>query len=752
MEKKMVSKEKMNWVFGLLFASAVVVTSACHEEIEVPDSSPNPPSWDLPSDQVVDEDRLACETSCGHLVTMDTVVAECGQSVMGRIEDLCLAACDTEDLQTRTGETSENAQRVDTLFDAVPEAATLCFCGKNIEMCGDWPTGETADEMIDACGEFYRAAEPGRPGETSGPTQSCYHHHHTLAVQDETQRDDLHCPSSRGEEGSACAVGCAEGESCDDFNLCTTADLCVDGTCAGTVVACDDSDPCTEDSCDPADGCQYTEIPECGVCGNGVVEEAEICDGNCPSSCDDGNACTADSESGSAVSCDLTCTNEPLNLGCVDGDGCCAQGCGESDDDCTWDERQKITASDRAGCQGFGRAVAISGNTAIVGTGLDYCEPRVASDRAAYIFEYEAGNWIEKQKLPVPGTGMGHIVVDISGDTAVVGFQSDHPQSVGGSVYIYQRDPSGPWYRIQTLEHTLLTAVAGHPIADNSFGSSVAIDGDTLAVGATTVWCDGEIGAVFLFERKQSGLWAEGQALCPTIPLAGGIRREASGFGFSVSLAASTLAVGANGGTTYNVPLVALAYAFEKDANGVWTQREMFEADPDVFHSASLNRFGSSVATNGDTILVGSKSEEHVKNDKLSLGSVYVFSRDSDGTWTKTVKFLPDWGNTTQFNELGASVSISGDFAVAGAAWENEVGYWREPTGAAYVYERNAAGAWGAPTRLIPSDGERVDRFGDAVAVDGDHMLVGAFWEEDEVSQDSLPSPVNSGAVYFFER
>jgi cysteine-rich repeat protein len=70
------------------------------------------------------------------------------------------------------------------------------------------------------------------------------------------------------------------------------------------------------------------------VCGNELTEPPETCDGDCPSTCDDGNACTVDQMTGDASSCDVRCAHDPI-VDCQDGDGCCAPGCnGLNDSDC----------------------------------------------------------------------------------------------------------------------------------------------------------------------------------------------------------------------------------------------------------------------------------------------------------------------------------------------------------------------------------------------------------------------------------
>ncbi len=74
------------------------------------------------------------------------------------------------------------------------------------------------------------------------------------------------------------------------------------------------------------------------MCGNGVLEPGELCDGDCPMSCDDGNACTEDIAAGSSNTCNLVCSHMDMGLACGADDGCCPAGCGQDEDvDCQID-------------------------------------------------------------------------------------------------------------------------------------------------------------------------------------------------------------------------------------------------------------------------------------------------------------------------------------------------------------------------------------------------------------------------------
>lgn len=169
------------------------------------------------------------------------------------------------------------------------------------------------------------------------------------------------------EDGNICtsdacdpAVGCVftqlTGKPCDDGSVCTGDDHCAAGQCTGTLTACTDGNPCTQDVCDPLAGCQHP--PADGtMCNDGnECTENDLCvEGACmgqSASCSDGNQCTLDS-----------CTFEggcihtqPPGFPCSDGNACtasdkCYQGackagkpvsCDDGDD-CTQDSCNPLT-------------------------------------------------------------------------------------------------------------------------------------------------------------------------------------------------------------------------------------------------------------------------------------------------------------------------------------------------------------------------------------------------------------------------
>ncbi|MCP4199314.1 MAG: hypothetical protein GY762_19385, partial [Proteobacteria bacterium] len=142
--------------------------------------------------------------------------------------------------------------------------------------------------------------------------------------------------------------------------------------------------------------------------------------------------------------------------------------------------------------------------------------------------------------------------------------------------------------------------------------------------------------------------------------------------------------------------------------------------------------FGKTVAVSGDYAIVSAACY------KLSNppGMGYIFKRDVSGRWYEQAKLIPGDGPTGGI--YGVSVAIDGEYAVIGVRTaDNE-------TGAAYVFRRDASGIWNEQKKLTASDGAEDDHFGNAVAADGNYVIVGA------VSDDGAGS--HSGSAYIFRR
>jgi hypothetical protein len=175
----------------------------------------------------------------------------------------------------------------------------------------------------------------------------------------------------------------------------------------------------------------------------------------------------------------------------------------------TWTQQQKLVASDGAASDDFGRSIALSGNTAVVGAHGD------DSDKgAAYVFVENGGTWTQQQKLVasdgVAGDFFG-VSVAVSGDTAMVGARSEDNTNGAdaGAAYIFLRNGS-MWSQDVKL-------LASDGAANDQFGRSVAVSMTTAVVGApfnNTAGADS--GTAYVFLRASVGQACSVNADCET--------------------------------------------------------------------------------------------------------------------------------------------------------------------------------------------------------------------------------------------
>ena len=214
-------------------------------------------------------------------------------------------------------------------------------------------------------------------------------------------------------------------------------------------------------------------------------------------------------------------------------------------------------------------------------------------------------------------------------------------------------------------------------------------------------------------------------------------------FGWSVSLDGDTLLVGAYGdddGCVMNSFCESgAAYVFVRDGSGNWSQQA--KLTPDDTEEDDL--FGHSVSIDGDTALVGAIWEDSGGNIFFS-GSAYVFVRDGSGNWSQQAKLTAS--DASDFVYFGQSVSLDGDTALVGAYQDSAPCNVNDSEcGSAYVFVRDGNGNWSQQAKLVASDIEFSDWFGNSVSLDGDTVLVGSPGG----GSATFPS---SGSAYVFVR
>ena len=311
--------------------------------------------------------------------------------------------------------------------------------------------------------------------------------------------------------------------------------------------------------------------------------------------------------------------------------------------------------------------------------------------------------------------------------------------------------------------------------AGDQFGVAVALAGDTLAVGALAEaggstginHSDNNnapgSGAAYVFTRT-GGVWTQ-QAYVKASN-AGGL------FGNSVALAGDTLAVGApfedsnatgvdGDQNNNNATSSGAVYVFTR-TGGDWTQQAYVKAS----NTGAGDRFGGNVDLNGDTLVVGARFEasgisgNESDNSVPNSGAAYIFTRTA-GVWAQQA-YLKSSHPEKSINFSG-SLALGADVLAVGARLENsgstgingsQIGDGVPASGAVYVFKRNG-GVWDITDYVKASNTGAQDEFGVSVAISGS-TLAAAAWQEDSnatgVNGNQLDnSAANSGAVYVFD-
>jgi hypothetical protein len=280
----------------------------------------------------------------------------------------------------------------------------------------------------------------------------------------------------------------------------------------------------------------------------------------------------------------------------------------------TWTQQAKLTASDAAADDLFGRSVSVSGDTAVIGA---YGDNGIGIDSgSAYVFVRSGTTWTQQAKLTASDAALEDFFgtsVSVSGDTAVIGAYGDDDGGSGsGSSYVFTRS-GGTWTQQQKL-------TASDAAADDQFGLSVSVSGDTALIGAVgTDSGSTYVGSAYVFVRSGTA-WTQQAKLMASDAAAYDY------FGVSVSVSGETALIGAwedddDGGSD-----AGSAYVFVRSGTA-WTQQAKLTASD----AAADDNFGISVSVSGDTAVVGAAAWDD--DGGTDSGAAYVFdsSADKDG-------------------------------------------------------------------------------------------------------------------------
>lgn len=370
-----------------------------------------------------------------------------------------------------------------------------------------------------------------------------------------------------------------------------------------------------------------------------------------------------------------------------------------------------------------------------------------------------AQNW--DQLLKAVAQDRGHtdhfgMAVSISGNYAAIGAHrcdededDDNTMLDAGAVYLFEYHTSGVWYEAQKI-------VADDRNPSDFFGYSVALSGDYLVVGAYQDTRDSAggntltgAGTAYFFERQLNGNWEQVKKVSASD------RGDQDQFGWAVSIDGDRAAISARNdhddmAGANPLPEAGSCYIFDRNQNGEWFETQKISASD----RALGDQFGYSVSISNNQLVAGAHKNDFdaMGNDSTyDAGAAYVFERDMNGLWTETAKLADLHRDSADW--FGHSVAISGDRVVVGTFYddydENGLNY-AGSCGTASIFEKDMQGAWPLAQKIAPSDRSMFDHFGFSVSISGDNICIGAALDQHGLTSSNPLS--SAGSAYIFKR
>ncbi|MEX1010715.1 MAG: choice-of-anchor B family protein [Balneolaceae bacterium] len=318
-----------------------------------------------------------------------------------------------------------------------------------------------------------------------------------------------------------------------------------------------------------------------------------------------------------------------------------------------WSESTRVSASDGFIGDEFGRSISADDNTVLIGS-----PAQLNGTGAAYLFDRASdGSWSESAKLTLSETeeeiGFGAVVA-LHGRYAFV--SAPNAEDGLGAIYLFERGNNGSWELSTTVQNP-------DENRGSAFGSTLAVDGSRLAVGAPQL----ESGAVYIFNQND-GEW-ELEATLDENQISDNAR-----YGSSIALNGTELLVGAPNEATGTGAV--LTYRFDEES-GSWSSESRLQA----FDGNLRQLFGSTIAFSGNEVWAGAPNAEG------NRGKLYTFTRSMDSSiWSESEK-LPR-PEVSAGDRYAGTLAIDGDVAVVGL-----IGAYYG-SGAAAVLERNEDDSW----------------------------------------------------------
>lgn len=289
-------------------------------------------------------------------------------------------------------------------------------------------------------------------------------------------------------------------------------------------------------------------------------------------------------------------------------------------------------------------------------------------------------------------------------------------------------------------QHTAETQkiTASDRFQNEQFGFCTAIAVNYMIVGAVD---EGSLvsgratteGAAYIYKKSTNNEWIEMQKIVASD------RMQDDHFGKAVAITENFAFVAATGQDfdpkgEDEKAFAGAVYVFKRNTNNEWIQHQKLVAS-DRERNGS---FGNSITISNNQLIIGSSHESSdpgLGTSVTTSGAIYIFTMNSNGEWYETQKLMASDRSAQAY--FGHSIALSGNYIAVGAYWEKkDVNGENEikTAGAVYMFKKNSDGFWEEHQKITPSDRAKYDFFGFSVAMDGDNLLIGSYrkWKNEE--------------------
>jgi len=376
-----------------------------------------------------------------------------------------------------------------------------------------------------------------------------------------------------------------------------------------------------------------------------------------------------------------------------------------------WFESQKLMPPDLSAGDTFGGDIVVEGDRALIGS--------IFKNGSGEVYDYrrdpETGRWELRGRLAPPEPEVGDLFgshISISGDWALVGaYGAENGTTVNaGAAFVFQffNDAWAYQSRIDPID----------PEAHANFSNGLEIHGNWAFIGARYKDdADFDSGAVYAYRLD---FWNfEFQ-----YKLEPGYLSQDYYFGTSIDATDEWVIVGATGDSVLGSNAGAVFF-FRRSGDDC-----IFDSRHDASTTEAGDAFGQEVHFEGERVLIGAQFAEEA----------YLFEYDGD-EWRESAVFTP--GDGVPGDQFGSACTLDGDTVVIGSVLHDE------GRGAVYVFTPDGESGWNEQ-KLVASDREPDDWFGQILDVEGDTIIVSALNDDNEYGTDAGADYVfTSGGTFF---